>query len=154
MTPEEIKIYWAKRWRSFKPEEVLSTEQVQLLYKKGVMSYSFRALDKLQKFRDLLDVPLVVNIGQQQMRGARSIREVYHVNKNTRPAGQEWGYSFHLWCAFDVYSPQLKPMEIFERAVRSGLWKGIGIYQTFVHLDDRDSFSDIPTTWDYTHGGQ
>lgn len=139
---------WKRRWPYFQPREIFGDEQYKLFTQKGVIPYSFRALDKLCKFREYLNAPIIVNVGEQRHRGARSVREVYHVNKKTRPVGQEWGYSFHLWCAFDIIAPPHSPLVLYGLALKSGLWGGVGLYKTFVHVDDRDHFGTEPTTWD------
>lgn len=138
---------WSKRWPSFHVEELLSEQQLLLLTKKGVFPYSFRSLDKLQKFRDLVGSPFIINKSGQNRRGARSIDEVIAVNKTIRGVSP-YSYSFHLWCAFDISSATHSPWELREKALASKLWGGIGIYDTWLHCDDRDFFGDTPTLWD------
>lgn len=144
-----IRESWKARWPHFSPEELLSDEQVRLLDKKGTIPYSFRALDKLETFREFLKAPIIVNKGGSRLRGARSLREVYHTNRVTRKPGEEWGYSFHLWCAFDINVVGLSPLQVMDKAVESKLWGGIGVYNSFTHIDDRDSFVAAPVLWDY-----
>lgn len=140
---------WAIRWPSFRPQEILSTTQLKLFEERGVIVYSFRALDKLEIFRKRIAVPLLINHGDLHLRGARSLKEVFETNSATRGADEKWGYSFHLWCAFDISSPQLTPIQLRQEAIESKLWGGIGLYDSFVHIDDRDHFGDTPALWDY-----
>lgn len=139
---------WAKRWPSFKPEEILSPTQLILFNSKGVFPYSFRAIDKLQTFRDFVAKPLKVNHLGLNKRGARSLWEVYQTNRESRGNEEGWGWSFHLWCAFDVSCDSMTSKELFALAVDCGLWGGVGLYDTFIHVDDRDSFATKPVTWD------
>ncbi len=142
---------WQKRWPNFRVEEILSPTQQQLFERKGVIPYSFRALDKLQEFRRFVDRPFLVNQGPLngglRRRGARSLKEVYDINRETRGAARAWEYSFHLWCAFDISVPGMEPYELWEKARLFGKWGGIGLYNTFVHVDDRDYFG-MPAIWD------
>lgn len=143
---------WARRWPSFRPEEILSVEQLAQYRQRSVYTFSFRALDKLQAFRDSLGVALHVNASGMSRRGARSIKEVIDINKTVR-GSTPYAYSFHLWCAFDVSSPQLSPLEIQKKALAFnstfGKWGGIGLYDTWVHLDDRDTLEPHVALWDY-----
>lgn len=138
---------WSKRWPSFHVEEILSQDQLALFTNRGVFPYSFRALDKLQSFRGLVGAPLIVNKTGSGRRGARSIEEVVAVNKSIRGVSP-YSYSFHLWCAFDISCSVVRPVELRQIAIESKLWGGIGIYDTWLHCDDRDFFGDTPTLWD------
>lgn len=146
------RINWVDRWPHFSVEEILSAEQLTLYMTRGVFPYSFRALDKLEQFRVDLGEPLIINGSHGGRRGARSIADVIAVNKEVRGVSPH-AYSFHLWCAFDVSSPKLSPREIQQFALKwkskYGGWGGIGLYDTWVHLDDRDSISGAVALWDY-----
>lgn len=143
---------WAERWPHFKPEEILSTEQLTLFKTKGTIAYSFRSLDKLCDFRNFLGKPILVNHAGLTRRGARSIRDAIATNRATRGSTGEFGYTFHLWCAFDCSVAGMHSDDLYYEAKRFGCWGGIGVYDTFVHVDDRDTFDKIPITWDYrTH---
>lgn len=138
---------WADRWPDFKIEEILSPDQLSLFNRKGVFPYSFRALDKLQAFRRFVDKPFLINHMGLQRRGSRSMREVFSINSDTRGKDRAWEYSFHLWCAFDISVDGLSPMELFEKAIGFGQWGGVGLYNSFVHCDDRDHFGPV-AHWD------
>jgi len=138
---------WADRWPHFRPEEVFSDAQLLHLVR-GVCPYSFRALDKLHDFRVFVGSPLICNSGAHRRRGARSISEVIQINKKTRGALSGEGYSFHLWCAFDLSSNHYSPDELYKKALDFKLWGGIGRYDTFIHVDDRDNLSGETALWD------
>lgn len=140
-------IQWSDRWPDFKPEELLSPTQLKLYEVKGVFPYSFRALDKLQAFRRFVGAPFLVNHEKLLRRGARSPREVFDINSETRGNDRAWEYSFHLWCAFDISVPGMPTIDLFAKALAFGQWGGVGIYNTFVHCDDRDYFVG-PARWD------
>lgn len=141
---------WKFRWPHFSPNEILSPDQLNLFRDRGIVPYSFRALDKLEHFRILLGEPILVNQPGLMHRGARSIKEVHDLNMTVRKNAEEWSYSFHLWCAFDISVKSLTPELLMQAAIESKLWKGIGLYKTWVHVDDRDTFSETPVLWDYT----
>lgn len=138
---------WGKRWPHFQPHEVFSSDQLHLFESKGVCPYSFRAFDKLHQFRIFLRKPVIINIGSHRRRGARSMKEVLQLNLETR-GGDKWGYSFHLWCAFDISVLGMGSFELFYKALEFGMWGGVGLYDTFVHLDDRDNLDGKTVTWD------
>jgi hypothetical protein len=140
------------RWPSFTPEEILSTTQLKLLDEKGVFPYSFRSLDKLEEFRSFVGHPLIINAFGRKKAGARSVREVVDINREIRGADRAWEYSFHLWCAFDVKCPSISARDLYIKAISFGKWGGVGRYDTFVHVDDRDNLSGITTTWDLRSG--
>lgn len=140
-------INWSDRWPFFTPEEIFSPDQLELFVNKGVCPYSFRSLDKLHDFRRFVDLPLMVNTPQHRRRGSRSLREVHEINLDTRAPAEEWGYSFHLWCAFDITCPILDTLDLYHKALEFKLWGGIGLYPNFIHCDDRDNLTGITTTW-------
>lgn len=142
-----IRREWSERWPDFKPEELMSPVQLELLFTKRVMPYAFRALDKLQEFRVFLDKPLIINRGHHRKRGARSINEVVSLIPDF--SSNPTAYSFHLWCAFDISCPELPVKELYQELKDWGKFKGLGYYpeKGFVHVDDRDSFFDELTTW-------
>lgn len=145
-------VEWSKRWPDFKVEEVLSNDQLFLLDTKGVFPYSFRALDKLQAFRSFCDAPLQVNALGKRRRGSRSLHEIYEINRETRGKERGWDYSFHAWCAFDVSSTSISVPDLYRLAVSFvhgalGAWGGIGLYKTFIHVDDRDVLNGKQTIW-------
>lgn len=135
------------RWPDFKIEEILGTDQLDLFKRKGVFPYSFRALDKLQCFREKVGKPFLINHGHMMRRGSRSMTEVWDINSQTRGRARAWEYSFHLWCAFDITALGISNEELYRMAVDFGSWGGVGLYNEFVHCDDRDYF-ELPARWD------
>lgn len=144
---EIIEAYFKIRWPDFKPEEILGVDQLNLYLQKGVFAYSFKALDKLQEFRNIVGAPLRINQRGLFRRGARSTKENYEVQKNSR-GSDGWEYSFHLWCAFDIDSLTVSIPDLYKAAIDSKLWGGIGLYDTWIHVDDRDNLSNKPILWD------
>lgn len=124
----------------FEPKEVLSPDGLALL-DRGILPISFQALRQLERFRALVGRPLRCNHGNQRLRGFRSMREC------AKLYGEDRLFSFHLWCAFDLSSDYIAPDVLFKKAVRSGLFGGIGSYGWGVHVDCRDRGKDGPITW-------
>ena len=133
-------IKWSDRWPDFKIEEVLSPIQLKMVQEKKQFPYPFEALDTLQEFRNFIGMPFLINHGELQRRGARSMQEAYDINLATRgkqnPA-RAWEYSFHLWCAFDISVNGMTSKELFLKALVFGKFGGVGLYDTFVHCDCR-----------------
>lgn len=144
-------INWAERWPDFKIEEILSPMQLKVLEDRKVFCYSFAAIDTLQEFRRFIGKPFLINHGDLLRRGSRSMQEAYDINLSTRgkqnPA-RAWEYSFHLWCAFDITVEGLTNLELFNKAMEFKKWGGIGLYESFVHCDCRDSLTGEIQTWD------
>lgn len=142
---------WAKRWPDFKVEEILSPDQLSLLRTKKVFPYSFASMDTLQEFRNFIGKPFLINHGTLLRRGARSMNEAYDINLTTRGKqnrARAWEYSFHLWCAFDITVEGMSSLELFTLAIQFGKWGAIGLYDSFIHCDNRDSLSGEIVTWD------
>lgn len=119
------------RWPNFAPHEVLSPDGMAL-YERGIFVLRTSALDFLQMFRNHIDVRLVVNNSANLHRGWRSPQENLEIYDGDNR------FSFHTaGVAFDVSSPDLTPLELMRRAKSFG-WVGIGLYATFLHLDQRD----------------
>lgn len=123
----------------------MSPTQLALFYERGVLAISGAALDKLQRFRNVLGVPLVVNHGSSRLRGSRSIIEAVNLFEDFCQDPNSW--TFHLYCGFDVSCEDRSAKWLFDRAKDFGEFHGIGLYPTWVHLDDRTSLDDEITTW-------
>jgi len=97
----------------------------------GTCYITRRALDKLERFREILDCPVIINSAcrcpthNRRVGGAPLSR---HRSTRNRPS-----------TAFDIrITKKLNKQRIIEAAKRAG-FKGLGIrYRTFVHIDDRD----------------
>lgn len=136
---QKLESIFAVRWPNFKPEEVLSPDGLKLVHNHGVFPLQFSALDKLQSFREQIDRPFTINTEQHKRRGWRSIKENYDINR--------YDFSFHVaGCAFDISVDGMGVDEFKEEALKFG-YTGIGLYQTFVHLDLRSAI-EKPIIWD------
>jgi len=132
---------WNERWPEFKPSEVLSPEHYNLWLRTGVISVNEFAMDALCAFRRQLELPLLCNYKKMHLRGTRSYKE-----NRSLPNPEE--YSSHLLgLAFDLTCPDLTVEALAEQAYAFG-WKGIGVYNTWVHVDRRNSLVDARYLWD------
>lgn len=117
------------KWKNFEPEEVLSSDGMRLM-KQGIFPMNGYALDKLQSFRDFLDTPIVCNTTELRLRGFRSPLENQSIYDFPR-------FSFHIaGIAFDIHAPKMSLDDLYDAADHYG-WSGIGIYESFIHIDDR-----------------
>jgi len=140
----ELEKLFERRWPNFKPEEILSPDMIELWEKKGVFPYSFCALDGLQFLRRDLGKPIIVNHSADCRRGARSIPEAVSLINEAKAQR----YSFHLWCAFDISVVGMTSVQLYEAIVKSAFFFGIGVYDTFIHIDDRDVVDNKIVVWD------
>lgn len=120
------------QWPSFSPEEILSPEGLRLWYNRGILQISTDSLDKLQKLRSELNMPLLVNHGGLRLRGWRSPEE----NKSIAGSAK---YSAHiLGRAFDISCRDLGLEVVEEKALEVGFtWTKIYHSQGFIHIEDR-----------------
>ena len=131
------------RWEHFEAEEVLSPGGLELLYIKGCFPLQFRALDKLSELRERIGKPILINHNGHTHRGFRTPKENYEVQKGA--GNNPWAHSFHMsGCAFDVTVSGMTPEQVGEAAKAQG-WLGIGLYNTWTHIDLRDGKL---TLWD------
>lgn len=127
-------------WPNFKPEEILSPNGL-LLFGEGVLIYSPDMLDRLEAFRAEINKPILINHKGLALRGYRSPKE------NEMAGGKK--FSMHLLgIAADCTVPDMTSAELAEHALRSELFTGIGIYDTFVHLDSRYVLDDKIRRWE------
>lgn len=95
----------------------------------GEFYYDAPAMDKLQRLRDLWGRPLVINSGHRC--------KSHNANVGGAPGSQ------HLKLAFDVRMPKATASRVsgshsqqeFVRLARQVGFTGIGVYNSFVHLD-------------------
>tara|TARA_R100000306_G_C4332208_1_gene120828 strand:- start:46 stop:408 length:363 start_codon:yes stop_codon:yes gene_type:complete len=93
------------------------------------------AIDKLQKLRDILQSPVIINSA------ARC--PIHNVHVGGAPKSQHRATKNSPSTAFDISLQGLKKNDIISAAKLAG-FKGFGInYNTFVHVDNRDFFA----TW-------
>ena len=127
---KEIRRRWLLRFPNFEMSEVLSPDGVALVLKTGQIPINQNAMAKLQAFRVWLNRPIKVNSDKLKLRGFRSSTE----NKGIKGAAN---FSFHLLgMAFDISADGMSTQELFDKAKEFG-WGGIGLYDTWVHVDDR-----------------
>lgn len=109
------------------------------------------AIMKLQRFRDhifrVTGAGLLVNFGSHRRRGVRSVYEQTSIwerygVKNQRTSHHVAGRAFDVTMT-EGHSSQ----ELADRGLEFG-WMGVGIYNSFVHLDTRANFNGVPTIWD------
>ena len=133
---------WKERFPSFAPREVLSPSYLHIFETRGLLYLDLEAMQQLQDFRSFLGSPLYCNHGWLYNRGTRSIEEHLSISKNKAIN------SFHVLCrAFDLSSDDLSPPELYEAAFDFG-FTGIGLYDTFCHVDNRIVANETPWTWD------
>lgn len=102
----------------------------------GVAYITDQSLDKLQRLRDRLNTPLTLNSA------ARC--EQHNKDEGGASRSRHISHMFNHSCAFDVVIPPgLTCDELVGEAEEVG-FKGIGRYDTFVHVDDRS----FPARWD------
>lgn len=128
-------LVWKERFPYFEPEEVLDKDGQKLFWSKGEMLVSELALNKLCEFRRVLGEPIIVNSGFRSSRYNASIGGAMN--------------SFHcLGLAFDVKSPKIDLGILYREAKLFG-WRGIGRYDTFLHIDWRPILSGSIREWDF-----
>lgn len=120
---EKIEFITPGLWpfRYFKPEEIASKGNGSLLA-------DYAALERLDEFRHWLEVPVYVT---------SAYRDYSHnVYVGSQPT------SLHRQGrAFDIWTKHHQPFELAQAAKAFG-WSGIGLYETFVHVD-----TGSPRTW-------
>lgn len=113
----------------FQPEEILSPGSIKLWEEKGLLILNPEAFSRLNAFREFVGAQMVVNKLGSPHRGTRTHAE----NEQIKGAAK---FSAHLLgMAFDVTVPGMSIQTLAAKAKDSGLWTGIGIYSTWVHLD-------------------
>lgn len=132
MLPQRL---WKKRWPNFSKLEIYSLAALGR-YEHLLCPYS---MDLLQAFRNHLGVELLVNIGEANHRGVRTIED------NIACGGAK--ESMHLaGRAFDISSHWVDADRLAREALLFQGWHGIGIYKTWVHVDTRLN-DGRPITW-------
>lgn len=80
-------------------------------------------IEKLQKLRDMLGKPIIVNSG-------------YRTSEYNKRIGGALKSQHMLGTAADIRVSKMAPSEVAKYAQQVG-FRGIGIYDTFVHVDTR-----------------
>ena len=112
------------RWPSFSPAELASKGD-------GSILMSCNALDRLQRVRDELGVPMLIT-------------SAYRDPEHNRRVGGAMASQHMLGKAFDIRVDNIDPAKLISVAISHG-FRGIGTYpaQGFVHIDTRDA----PARW-------
>lgn len=118
--PDQVKGW---RWKNFTPQELACKGN-------GLIYIDAPSMDALQKFRELVGVPVIVN-------------SAYRSPAHNKAIGGALN-SMHLYGkAFDIrITPQLSRTHIHTYAKQAG-FTGFGDYNTFVHVD-----TGAPRYWD------
>ena len=93
------------------------------------------ALDKLEHLRILVDVPVIINSACRC--------PCHNARVGGAPLSQHRSTWYHPSTAFDIRITSQLSEENIVRAAKKVGFKGIGIYKTFVHIDDREK----PASW-------
>lgn len=100
----------------------------------------------LERTRMAIGRPFLVNHQSHHLRGVRSIAEQIELLKAIPTAAKD---SMHvLGKAFDV-TPVGGSLSEFVELVEKMGWGGIGLYNSFVHLDFRPSPDGVVIKWDF-----
>lgn len=89
------------------------------------------AMDALEGFREVVGFPLLVNFGNNGLRGYCSPKEAKQVGRN-------WSSRHIQGIAFDISSPDVDVGSLHEMALKFG-FGGVGFYpkKNFIHVDIR-----------------
>lgn len=99
-----------------------------------VCNLTDRSLDKLQKLRDIIGVPLTITSAcrckeHNEMVGGKPGSK--HIASNEEPS-----------CAFDIKLPDGFSSDAMSDYAWQAGFRGIGLYSTFIHVDDRDKIAE------------
>lgn len=102
-------------FKYFRPEEICSKGD-------GGLLADYTALERLDTFRHWLGVPIFVTSG-------------YRDHAHNAKVGSQPTSLHRQGRAFDIWTVQYSPPALADQARLFG-WEGIGLYETFVHVDD------------------
>ena len=103
------------RWKNFTPKEIACKGD-------GLIVINEDALDRLQKFREILNVPFTPNSAYRSV--------AYNKSVGGAPNSQ------HMFGkAFDIPISARLTREAIHRAAKQAGFTGFGDYNTFVHID-------------------
>ena len=125
---------WNNRFPNFSPPEVLSPIALKRYETHGIIGIDLNALKILQEFRNKIQVPLKINHNGLNLRGYRTPKEHLSISQ---------GASMSPHCrglAFDITPEKMKIHTLASRAFDFNFFKGIGVYDTFIHVDIWDRF--------------
>jgi len=128
---------WKKLAPSFEPPELLSPKGMSYFDRgHAVITPSFML--HLQGFRNHMASPFFVNHGESKLRGYRGAYEAI---------GVSFGPYHMMGVAADVTVPNVDVEVVAKEAKKFG-FRGIGIYDTFTHIDLRPRLVDKVFEWD------
>lgn len=114
--------FW--RWSNFTPREIACKGT-------GLILIDGYSMDCLQFMRKIIGKPLIINSG-------------YRSEAHNRAVGGATNSQHRLGKAFDIRITDALSRETIHKAARASGFKGIGDYDTFVHIDTRET----PAYWD------
>lgn len=135
---DSLRELWLKRWPSFTPEELLSPDGLAY-FRRGFMVMQLHFMDKLQQFRNQVNLPFLINHQGLTLRGWRSPAENATID----------GKLYHpMGLAADISIKDMSPQELAEHAIDFG-FHGIGLYSTWVHVDLRPVLDKNQVVWGF-----
>lgn len=123
---------WDERWPSFEPHEVLSPDGLTAYLSHGIILISPVIMDEVQRLRDNIKKPIIINFMGARRRGWRSHRE------NEAVGGAR--FSQHMFgLAVDMSCPSLS-IDEFYKECENHSFTGLGVSKAknFVHADMRN----------------
>lgn len=127
-------------WIYFSPQEVLSPDGLRLWDYRGELKMNPGFLDRCDAFREWLGYPLLANHQGLMYRGYRSPEENIGIGGAIQ--------SPHVQgIAIDFSSREMGVEELASAAIDFG-FTGVGLYASWVHVDDRAVIGNEPVVWD------
>jgi hypothetical protein len=130
---------WISRWPKILPQDILSPAGLEEFHS-GNMVMNVEFMDKLHLFLLLFNKRFYINNFEfgLELRGWRSWAENLRID----------GKLYHpMGVAADVTIEGVSPGEVAEAAETAG-FHGIGVYNTFTHIDLRPRLTDHVFKWD------
>jgi hypothetical protein len=111
---------------------------------------NFRFLEKLKALREEINKPIIINHGSNLRRGFRHFKDQQEIVKQGLTESE---LSFHcLFCACDISIDGFISIEIKEfidNQLGNSFFGGMGLYNSFVHLDGRENLTNTAIVWDF-----
>lgn len=121
-------------WKHFKPSEIACQQISEKGYCGcgGSILINFKAMDKLEAFREHVGVPVRVN-------------SPFRCHTHNQNVGGSPNSQHRHGIAFDIRITSKLTREKIHWSAKAVGFKAFGDYNTFVHVDDRDT----PAYWDH-----
>jgi hypothetical protein len=136
---------WDHYFPHFAPEEYLSPGGIHLFKNKNIVPFDPVIMLNVESMRFNLnyareegfilsdkEITLLINHDGLKLRGFVTPEEW---KRRDKEEGQT--YSFHLWCAADISSPEVSPYTLFHHAKLHMSFMGIIQYDWGIHVDMR-----------------